>query len=191
MRYIDTLRHVRVGSLAGYPLYHPLERVRGGNKRGHPEFACDPTTIVMGGGSGEHPGLVVHRFDQLVRLYLLHAMDLRALLAEPANPDLEALEDYLVGGLKLDFDDFFEFCGWGVEETAQLLTRATCQTMSSPYSRAEYVSVEHWLAYSLGEYCFMNQPELMGESFTSGLANHASACLELKSYWMSNVQYES
>ena len=192
MSYIDTLHHERVGSLAGYPLYHPTMEHKSSEGWGAADFAAGPQNLVLGGGSGEHPGLVVHQFDQIVRLYLLHAIDLHVGVGKERSPEMEAFEDDLLQGLELRFDRMFEFCGWGIEQMATFLEQAKAgPNLGTPYSPEAHTSVEHWLAYCLGEFCVMDMLTLAGPDIARLLDRHDAQFQELKSYWMANVVYET
>jgi hypothetical protein len=63
MSYIDCRDHSYVGLFFGYPVYHPLDRY-------DDEFDADPTNFVIGGGSGEHPGMVVTSLEGCLMRYL-------------------------------------------------------------------------------------------------------------------------
>ena len=191
MSYIDTISHKRVGTLAGYPVYQPLGTISG-KARGAHDFGCTPANLVIGGGSGEHPALVVHRFEQLVTLYLLQVIDWHVQAGGTQTSALTALEDFLLGHLDLKFSEFYEFCGWGIEQTAQFLQAIKDPTLPSPYQSERHSSAEHWLAYSLAEYCLMDAPELLGyTTFADRLKAHFAVCQDLKGYWMGNFVYLS
>lgn len=64
MSYIDQADHSHVGSFLDIALYHPLTTITGD------EFHADKTNLVIGGGSGEHPGMVVKNLDYCVMTYL-------------------------------------------------------------------------------------------------------------------------
>lgn len=74
MSYIDTIEHELVGYLNGLSIYHPIETVNS-EKWGNYDFSCSPKNLVIGGGAGEHPGLVIHGLDCLVVGYLLVAFE--------------------------------------------------------------------------------------------------------------------
>lgn len=189
MSYVDLFENRHVGTLAGYPLYHLPKGTGPGEPAGHPEFSATPNNLVLGGGSGEHPGLVIHDFDQLVRLYLLHAIELSVHSGRPKTAEIEALEDALVEGLNVRFYKMFEYCGWGIDQWGGL-GRAICSpALSTPYDEDTHSSPEHWLAYSLGEFCIMQMPELMSSLMAKTLYEHQEAARDLKSYWIANVNY--
>ena len=69
MSYIDAYDHEYIGSLGYLPIYRPLQ-VIDGDKWGGYDFSATPDNLVLGGGSGEHPGLVVHKPGSLVAKFL-------------------------------------------------------------------------------------------------------------------------
>jgi hypothetical protein len=160
MSYIDTLRHERLGSLLGLALYHPLETRRA--PRGSYDFGCTPFNLVLGGGSGEHPALVVHQLEQLVHYYLLYRLEL--LGEDRPDEDKDAsgrLEARLLEALR-PLQECYEFCGWTVEQVADLLPQARQACWSAPYDPDRHDSFEHWLAYCLGEFLWFMRPDLAG-----------------------------
>ncbi|MCB1358335.1 MAG: hypothetical protein KDK53_18215 [Maritimibacter sp.] len=57
MSYIDQFEHQLVAVFGGLPIYRPLEPIPGG---GHPlDFRCGVDQLVIGGGAGEFPGIVL------------------------------------------------------------------------------------------------------------------------------------
>lgn len=52
MSHIDSFKHEIVGLFGGLLVYHPLEDIQG-------DFVCTPKCLLIGGGSGEHPALVI------------------------------------------------------------------------------------------------------------------------------------
>lgn len=73
MSYIDLIKHELVGFFNGLPVYHPLETVEEGSWESY-DFSCSPANLIIGGGAGEHPALVLHNLESLVAAYLLHAI---------------------------------------------------------------------------------------------------------------------
>jgi hypothetical protein len=160
MSYIDTIPHEQLGSLAGYPLYHPLATRLAA--RGDYDFGCSSANVVLGGGSGEHPAMVVHQLPQLAMHYLLFRLET---LSED-NPDdlqnaLEFLEIRLLDRIT-PVQECLETCGWQLEQLAELVRRSQDASRPTPYSPKDHTSVEHWLAYSLGEWLWYCHPALLG-----------------------------
>ena len=57
MSYIDTFDHEFIGFIAGLPIYLPLETVTASDIPS--EFGCSPQNLIIGGGDGEHPAIIV------------------------------------------------------------------------------------------------------------------------------------
>jgi hypothetical protein len=64
MSYIDQVDNSYVGTFLDIPVYHPMAKITGD------EFNADVSNLVIGGGSGEHPGMVVKNLDYCVMAYL-------------------------------------------------------------------------------------------------------------------------
>jgi hypothetical protein len=89
MSYIDTFDdtfdHGLVGFFAGLPRYHPLETVAGS---GGDELGCTPRQLVLGGGSGEHPAVVLRQPPAAVMAFLQAALPLGAAALAPDSQQL-------------------------------------------------------------------------------------------------------
>lgn len=186
MSYIDTIPHEQLGSLAGYPLYHPLAtRI---SARGDYEFGCSPANIVLGGGSGEHPGMVVHHLPHLAMHYLLFRLER---LSEDNPHDLqnalESLEVRLLDSLT-PVHECLETCGWQLEQLAELVRRSQDSSLPTPYVLADHSSAEHWLVFSLGEWLWFNHPGLLGSLIPELTATTQGLADWLGSPVMRNVQ---
>lgn len=143
MSYIDTFAHDIVGYLAGYPLYRPRAEVKAVAGTGN--FSCSFDNLVLGGGSGEHPALVIHKLDRLAAHFL---WDEHGLELEGAYPFLP--------------ESFFEFVGWGIEHYAIFDARVRSPTLAVPYDLAEHGTIERWLALTIGELvwrCFPDEAQ--------------------------------
>jgi hypothetical protein len=66
MSYIDCWNHLYIGSLGkdGLPIYMTLEDIDGD------EFKATEGSIVLGGGSGEHPALIIENLDFCMASFL-------------------------------------------------------------------------------------------------------------------------
>ena len=102
MSYIDQFRHELVGMLGGLPVYRPLEDIVGDEDPAYTgEFSCTTCQLVIGGGGGEFPGLVVKKPVCAVATFLSAELaDMEELAKErpglPAPPDwTPIIEDYL------------------------------------------------------------------------------------------------
>ena len=157
MSYIDSYRHEIVGQFAGLPVYHPLEDIPGSDDPDMDgDFACSTGQIVIGGGGGEWPGLVVENPTATVLLFLIHGLEGEELEKKIGNQDLEKIEDeYLYKG------DILNFCGWGVADTHQFYQLCVSEALANPYRQGEEdISFEDWLARGIGEFVFYAMPDL-------------------------------
>lgn len=150
MSYIDSYDHEYIGCLGYLPIYHPLEEIQGDDWGGY-DFSASPENLVLGGGSGEHPGLVVHRLDSLVAQFL-HDQVTEEDEATLSTTDREYLLELCYA------DEVFEFCDWYVRQYANLAAMAASETFATPLE--EDGQVEAWLAKSLGELVYYSLPAL-------------------------------
>ncbi|AUP76591.1 hypothetical protein CWS02_11960 [Enterobacter sp. EA-1] len=150
MSYIDGYDHELIGQLGYLPIYHPLEKIDG-EGWGAYDFSATPENLVLGGGSGEHPGLVVHHLPMLVTRFLYAQLS-------------DAEEATLSDGQKAFLDDIYyagealEFCCWSVADYARLQTMAESPTFMNPVTAEE--RVENWIEKSLGELVWYALPDL-------------------------------
>lgn len=54
----------------------------------------------------------------------------------------------------------FEFAGWGVTDHAKFSTRCASRAFHRPFDPEKDVSLEQWLAASVGEFILLAMPEL-------------------------------
>lgn len=171
MSYCDTFDNEFVGYFGGIPVYHPLEAVP--PTLNDPEcFACGPENLLIGGGRGEHPGIVVKSPEETVDCFV------RAWLADE-NPFLSseerqslkpALEIWLGAADQRHtkhrrvWSDVFEFAGWRVADFVEFTTRCASRAFHRPFDQSCDDSLEQWLAESIGEFIFLAMPELAGDS---------------------------
>lgn len=165
MSYIDTFDHEFVGWFGYLPVYHPLEVVVG--DQSHPaDFGCDPTNLVLGGGSGEHPGLILRRPDYAVGCYVDDLLEgLRANSPEDAAafaPQAERWETFLEKSLIAARDDILYFVDWSVSRYHDFYEMCCSSMLRSPYNPDKDESwFERWLAATLGEFVIFSMPELV------------------------------
>lgn len=193
MSYIDIVDHDMVGYLAGIPVYHPRGTIKGGD-----EFDCSPETLVLGGGSGEHPAMVVSNLKALALDYLVESIH----LARFSSSGAEAFNEVLAEAKAEAFDESlaeanpaestipacrcFHFAQWGADTYADVIQR--CSTgVPTPYSRERFHSFENWLALTFGELVFFSFPE-----FAPTIPEHIRGSMdELTRHglmWMRNIQ---
>lgn len=153
MSYIDTFDHEFVGFFVGLPLYHPTETVDAATAHAD-EFGCNAATLVLGGGPGEHPALLVTDPGGAV-LHFLHfwlelAPDGRpnGVSAHTLLPDAPPAERCVC------------FAGWHVRDYAAFYERCQSPAVPTPYGAELHGHVEEWILGSLGEFIYLAMPEL-------------------------------
>lgn len=150
MSHIDSIRHEFLGYFNGLPIYHPLESLSGPN-RGDYDFGCTPDNLVIGGGSGEHPALILHDLGGLAAFYLVHCVGEDALDCENTYNCLYEMA--------LRADEHLEFCAWPMHLVHHFVEQAKSPLHGTPWN-TEAESVEDWIKASMGEFIFFSLPEL-------------------------------
>lgn len=153
MSYIDSYDHEYIGSLGYLPIYRPLQVIEG-DKWGGYDFSATPNNLILGGGSGEHPGLVVHKLGSLAAKFLYDQI---------SDEEEESISkedmDYVID--QCYADDILEFCSWSIRQYASLKEMAESITFTTPLGEDE--EVEEWLCKSLGELIYFSLFELNPE----------------------------
>jgi hypothetical protein len=175
MSYIDTINHSFVGTFANLPVYHPLENL---DEEGVDEFSATPKNLVIGGGSGEHPGLVIQNLDYCVWDYL-------ETLAEIAGK-----EPYAIGFYKVWFENLTDdeteqynayanlsYKNWGMNEIRKFANNvdklyADGIQYCTNKKELEGKSVEQKINIMLGEFIFFSAPHLISEDFLEYINEH-------------------
>jgi len=182
--YIDSFDHEFVGYFGGIPVYHPLEVVPAGPEDDPRNFACGPENLVIGGGSGEWPGLVVKETGETVgcfvrawlHWYQRHSPDEYQALrpAIEAWPGVSAGRE--TGGY---WRRIFEFAGWQAADYVEFSTRCASRAFPRPFIPEEDGHLEGWLAASLGEFILFAMPDLAEAAIRvlGDLRRHISWCL--------------
>lgn len=147
MSYIDTFDHELVGFFAGLPLYHPLEMVAGA---GGDEFSCTPEHLILGGGSSEHPAIVVTQPRGAVMAFLQSGL--------PAGIPIPAAElDVLDAAPAVS--ECLHYAGWMVDDYVAFAERCSAPSFVTPYDSARDHAVEEWVLRNLGEFVYLAMPE--------------------------------
>ncbi len=147
MSYIDIFQHEYLGHLGYLPIYHPLENIEEGG-----DFNATPANLILGGGSGEHPALVIHHLESLVAHFLSEQISDQELDKIPKED-----RDFFCDLLSF-YSDSLEFCGWSVDRYIALNKMAKSTAFITALKKKQ--SVEEWLCLSLGEFVFFSLPEL-------------------------------
>jgi hypothetical protein len=173
MSYIDTFDHELVGFFAGLPLYHPLEAVVGS---GGDEFSCTALQLVLGGGGGEHPAIVLEHPTAAAIAFLQAALppDGLALSAEAQQlmDEIPPLEECL------------HFAGWGIATFVSFHERCSAPSFVTPYRVTRDGALEEWVLRNLGEFVYFAMPELAPDMQTQ----LADVCAQVRRPRYFNVQ---
>lgn len=169
MSYIDTFDNEFVGYFGGIPVYHPLEVVPAFSNEAPRDFACSPENLVIGGGSGEHPGIVVKAPGEAVVCFVRAWFEETPFLSpeerQALQPALEAWPDAYSRKSwsdcrRNDWMHVFEFAGWRAADYLGFTTRCASRAFHRPYDPGKDRSLEQWLAASVGEFILLAMPEL-------------------------------
>lgn len=164
MSQIDTFDHEFVGYFVGLPVYHPTEVEEGG------DFDCGPDTLVVGGGMGEHPALVVSHLEFLVAQFLLAALPDEDETPDAPSPYPGAWDQALIEALGRidDIDEVLTFHGWRLDHSAAFYEGCKSPANQWPFDEEaeeqSHLNVMDWICISLGEFVFYAMP-----SFAAGL----------------------
>ncbi|MBI5930744.1 MAG: hypothetical protein HY862_15650 [Chloroflexi bacterium] len=160
MSYIDTFDHELVGFFGRIPVYHPLVEHEGA---GDGEFSCTPTQLVIGGGSGEHLGLVIPKPDAAVEWFISEWIDYikeDSKFPEGISKDLlERWEKHLHKNLRLP-KSILHYAGWSIETSHRFYEICTSRAFHRPFLPEQDRALENWLIASVGEFVFYAMPEL-------------------------------
>jgi hypothetical protein len=168
MSYIDGYKHELVGMLGRLPVYRPLENIPEPiDEPNCEDFGCTPQQLVMGGGSGEHPGLVLLEPAGAVAAFVLSSGDFAL-----EQFQQEKLEE-LVNPWK-----HLHFAGWSTEDHHRFYEMCTCQTLPNPFDDEGNLELIQWLYLGFGEFIFFAMPNLAEKVVDSVKPRHTSA------HWM-------
>ena len=151
MSYIDTIKHELVGYINGLPIYHPIESTEKADW-GDYDFACTPENLVIGGGAGEHPALVMHRLGSLVALYILFCIKKNSeyfpdTFIAPPEETIDHLNE-----IAFYMGETLEFCSWSMTEIRDFVELAKSPLHATPL--LEKQAPEEWLKLSVGEFVY-------------------------------------
>ncbi|GLB50518.1 hypothetical protein [Neptunitalea lumnitzerae] len=142
MSHIDSFKHELVGYISWVPVYHPLEDIDG-------DFVCTTKQIVIGGGSGEHPAMVLESPLKAVALFLLK-------LAEKEKRFM-FWKDLVAPYLPETFEEVVTFYEWTDVTYADFFKLLSSDGVFN--AMGEENQLEH-LILGLGEFIFYAMPEL-------------------------------
>lgn len=167
MSHIDSYEHELVGYFAGYPVYHVLDtEVDYEPDSDDRDFYIGYRQLVIGGGSGEHPGLVMVSSDLAVKAYVLAVNDDECRPNEHKFNLDESLESELKSELAYTKTrDMVVFAGWATTTHVDFYKLCQSDAMLHPYHEDDYLtSFEDWLLQGFGEFIYFAMPDLAPET---------------------------
>ncbi|MEW9906045.1 MAG: hypothetical protein AB2990_01470 [Candidatus Symbiodolus clandestinus] len=183
MSYIDCFKHELLGYFNGLPIYHPLEKIIG-DGWGQYDFSATPENLILGGGSGEHPALVLHNLPALVAQYLLLAIEntennFPEYKISISSKIIDAVTDIYYTKSEL------EFCAWSMVDMHEFVNNAKSPLHSTPFqSDANCRNVEGWIEYSIGEFIYYSLPDLLPDDSNRLFDEYRKWHM---GYWMRNI----
>ncbi len=163
MSHIDSHEHELVGYFARLPVYHVLDtETEYDPDSDDPDFFIGYRQLVIGGGSGEHPGLIMVNPDLAVKAYVLAVNDEETRPSERKFTINSELEDAFREELRdTDELDMLVFAGWGTETHVNFYNKCKSEAMQYPYNEDDYmVSFVDWLMHGFGEFIYFAMPDL-------------------------------
>lgn len=151
MSHIDSYAHQLVGYLAGVRVYYALEDIEGSPQHG--DFDCKAGQLVLGGGSGEWPGMVLDDPNAAVATFLALTGD-------------EAVEKRGWADIITPWqfrDEALRFCAWRPEDYRHFVERCESPALIDPFREEADYSFIQWLLASFGQFVFHAMPELAPE----------------------------
>lgn len=141
MSHIDSFEHRQLGTLLGrYPIYQALEDIDG-------DFQALTGQILLGGGSGEHPAMVVEDTAACVAaLYWL----------EDSTAEIAGVKDDLC----FNYSHVFAFYDWFIEDFHNFYSYCEPSHQHWQY-HAEGTCLEQWLMCQIGAFIYQHCPELL------------------------------
>jgi len=166
MSYIDSWNNSYVGNFANLPIYHPLQDI---DPEGKDEFTATPKNLVLGGGSGEHPGMVVKDLDFCVWKFLESLAD----IANKEAYEIDFYTNYLDSAPNQMYSEYdvytnLHFAHWDLNAIAKFSNNVdTTFSDSTKYFKHkenfEKISVEEKIHIMLGEFIFFSAKKLISE----------------------------
>lgn len=148
MSHIDSFKHQFVGKFGYLPVYLALEDIDG-------DFICSKHQLVLGGGSGEHPALVLANPDAAVARFIDNQIDHLDLTREEKN----IWHQIYAGQIEWDNRKVLKFFLWGMKDYHDFHRMCTKGVLPNRFFDDE-MSIEDWLVLGFGEFIFFAMPNL-------------------------------
>ncbi|CAA7627868.1 conserved hypothetical protein [Candidatus Terasakiella magnetica] len=153
MSHIDSFRHAIVGEFIGLPVYLALEDIDG-------DFRCPIHSLIIGGGSGEHPAIVVSDPCAAVARFL----DEELPGLELSRKTREAWQASYSSHRQEDDAGILTFFHWTEDSHSEFRIRCESSTLSNSYGIYSTDKTLHqWLILGVGEFIFFAMPGLAAD----------------------------
>jgi|SRR5579875_3842514 len=185
MSYIDTISHSVVGTFAGISVYHPLQNL---DEEKKDEFSATPKNLIIGGGGGEHPGMVIQDLDFCVWEFL-------TALSELQGKEIDEMEFFTkfengIPNYKMSEHSIYtnlEYSTWGMSQVARFAERVNQEfdegikyfKHKDSFNNAQ---VELKVNIMLGEFIFYSAKKLISEPLLEYIEENKHL-LEKDIYW--------
>lgn len=164
MSHIDSYKHEIVGLLGCLPVYHPLEDIPGSQDGEEFDFSCTTEQLVIGGGSGEHPGLVLLDAASAVAEFVYECGDFEL---------SDGLKSHLSGVIGLP--PHFNFAGWSTEDHHDFYELCVNGSLPNAFETQSDITLEAWLHLGFGEFIYYAMPHLAAQLIEKIKPHHSSA----------------
>lgn len=142
MSHIDSFEHELVGYLGYLPVYHPLEKIDG-------DYVCDTGQLVLGGGSGEHPALVIESPISAVAYFLQEEIK--------GEKHLKAWGPVIAPYLDANTAQLLTYYDWDTKRHRAFQKMSKSSLLHNPNDGEDIVK---WLILGIGEFVFFSMPGL-------------------------------
>ncbi len=148
MSHIDSFKHEIIGRFGYLPVYHPLEDI-------DCDFTCSRRQLVFGGGSGEHPALVLKNPLAAVARFI------EAVLKDLEFDVHEEWAKIIKPYLTYKIEDIIVYYDWDIDKFHSFAEMCRSKALLNPYYDYEgNVSLETWLILGFGEFVYYAMPDL-------------------------------
>jgi len=151
MSHIDSFKHQRIGSFGYIPVYRALQEIDS-------DFRCKEGHLILGGGSGEHPAMVLKDPLAAVARFIDSEIDNLDLSEGMLRLWKTSYQVYI----KWDSREIVEFYEWGIKTYHDFFKLCVDGDLPNRYYQKD-ISIETWLILGLGEFVFFAMPELAPE----------------------------
>jgi hypothetical protein len=159
--HIDTFKHEIIGKFGVISVYHPLQDING-------DFICGPDNILVGGGSGEWPAIVIRNPTAAVAEFI--AIELMGYDSEDSEDEWPIVkykdewQEIIAPYLNLPHNKIIEFCEWTVEDYVRFEKLCCSDGLQNPFDAETHeLGFENWFILGIGEFIFYSMPELASD----------------------------